>query len=151
LKIAGEIQPLYKEYWDSRVEPHVDGRFIEYVGEVDLQGKIDLLGNSLAMLFPVQWDEPFGLVMIEAMACGTPVLAIPGGSVREVVKEGLSGNIRSTTDDLAQCAKNLTFNANVVRGYMEEFFSVERMTRDYLSLYTEIQQQGPTQVEQIVA
>jgi glycosyltransferase involved in cell wall biosynthesis len=103
------------------------------------------------MLFPVQWDEPFGLVMIEAMACGTPVLATPEGSVREVVKEALSGHIRSTTDELAQCAKNLKFNPETVRGYMERFFSVERMTRDYLSLYTEILQQGPTEVEQIVA
>jgi len=115
LKIAGEVQPMFRDYFERKIKPQIDGRFIEYIGEADFKIKNELLANSLALLFPVEWDEPFGLIMIEAMACGTPVLAIPGGSVREVVKEGLSGNIRSTTDDLAQCAKNLTFNANVVR------------------------------------
>lgn len=151
LKIAGEIQPAYAEYWERMVKPHVDGKFIEYVGEVALPEKIELLANSLAMLFPIQWDEPFGLVLIEAMACGTPVLATPGGSVPEVVKEGVSGCVRSTTDDLARCATNLNFDAEAVRAYMEEFFSVERMTRDYINLYTEILQNGVTEVEQIVA
>ena len=73
------------------IKPHIDGKFIEYVGEVDLAAKNELLGNSLAMLFPIQWNEPFGLVMIEAMACGTPVLALPGGAVEEVVRDGISG------------------------------------------------------------
>ena len=151
LKIGGEIQPLYQSYWDSMIKPQVDGKFIEYLGEMGLNDKIELLGNSLAMVFPVQWDEPFGLVMIEAMACGTPVLATPGGAVREVVKEGVSGHIRPTTDGLARCAQNLAFNANTVRRYMEEFFSVARMTRDYINLYTEILQDGVKEVEQIVA
>src|SRR5215472_14278787 len=151
LKIAGEIQPSYKSYWETLVKPHVDGKFIEYVGEVGLQEKIDLLQNSVAMLFPIQWDEPFGLVMIEAMACGTPVLATPGGSVSEVIQEGLSGCIRSTVDDLARCAGGLDLDPEAVRAYMEKSFSVERMTRDYINLYTEILQNGVTEVEQIVA
>jgi glycosyltransferase involved in cell wall biosynthesis len=151
LKIAGEIQPLYESYWEQAIKPHVDGRFIEYVGEMGLEEKIDLLGNSLAMLFPVQWSEPFGLVMIEAMACGTPVLALPGGSVSEVVKEGVSGHVRATSRDLAHCAKNLDLKPESIRAYMEKFFSVERMTRDYINLYTEILQNGVAEVEQIVA
>ena len=151
LKIAGEIQPVYKNYWETMVKPHVDGKFIEYVGEVGMKDKVELLGNSKAMLFPVQWDEPFGLVMIEAMACGTPVLALPGGSVVEVVKEGVSGNMRSTADELAECARNLDIRAPIVRGYMEEFFSVERMTRDYINLYSEILRDGVAETEQIVA
>ena len=151
LKIAGEVQPAYQEYWETMVKPHVDGRFIEYVGEVGMEEKIELLGNSLAMVFPVQWDEPFGLVMIEAMACGTPVLATPGGSVREVVKEGVSGHVRETAAALAQCARNLKIPAGTVRGYMEEFFSVERMTRDYVNLYSEILRNRVTETEQIVA
>ncbi len=73
------------------IKPHIDGKFIEYIGEADLAAKNELLGNSLAMLFPIQWNEPFGLVMIEAMACGTPVLALPGGAVEEVVCDGISG------------------------------------------------------------
>ncbi len=151
LKIAGEIQPMYQSYWESMVKPHIDGKFIEYLGEMGLQEKIELLGNSMAMLFPIQWDEPFGLVMIESMACGTPVLATPGGSVAEVVKEGVSGHVRSTADELARCAKNLSCDPQTVRSYMEKFFSVERMTRDYIRLYTEILQKGIAEVEQVVA
>ncbi len=138
LKIAGEIQPLFKDYWESQVKPHVDGRFIEYVGEAGLEEKNELLGNSMAMLFPVQWDEPFGLVMIEAMACGTPVLALAGGSVEEIVKEGVGGHVRSDVSQLAQCIRDLKIDAKTVRRYMEEFFSCQRMTRDYISLYTEL-------------
>jgi glycosyltransferase involved in cell wall biosynthesis len=151
LKIAGEIQPINQQYWETMVKPHVDGKFIEYIGEVGMQEKIELLGKSVAMLFPVQWDEPFGLVMIEAMACGAPVLAMPGGSVAEVVKEGVSGNVRKTAAELAECARNLDMPAKIVRGYMEEFFSVKRMTRDYIALYSEILRDGVAEAEQIVA
>jgi glycosyltransferase involved in cell wall biosynthesis len=151
LKIAGEIQPINKQYWETMVKPHVDGRFIEYLGPVGMEDKIELLGKSHAMLFPVQWDEPFGLVMIEAMACGAPVLAMPGGSVGEVVKEGVSGNVRNTAAELAECARNLDMPAVKVRSYMEESFSVERMTRDYINLYSEILRDGVAEAEQIVA
>jgi glycosyltransferase involved in cell wall biosynthesis len=151
LKIAGEIQPMYKSYWESMVKPHVDGKFIEYVGEMGLKEKSELLGNSIAMLFPIQWDEPFGLVMIEAMACGAPVLALSRGSVGEVVKEGVSGHIRTSVDDLAKCAKNLIFDPVTVRAYMEKYFSVQRMTRDYINLYTEILHEGIKEVAQVVA
>jgi glycosyltransferase involved in cell wall biosynthesis len=151
LKIAGEVQPINKQYWETMVKPYVDGKFIEYVGEVGMQDKVELLSKSLAMLFPVQWDEPFGLVMIEAMACGTPVLAMPGGSVAEVVKEGVSGNVRKTAAELAECARNLDIPAAIVRGYMEKFFSVKRMTRDYIALYSEILRDGVAEAEQIVA
>jgi len=151
LKIAGEIQPINQEYWETRIKPHVDGKFIEYVGQVNLQEKNELLGGALAMVFPIQWDEPFGLVLIESMACGTPVLATPCGSVREIVKEGTSGRICSTVDDFVAAARNLNLAPAGVRAYMEEFFSVERMTRDYIQLYTEILQNGVKEVEQIVA
>jgi glycosyltransferase involved in cell wall biosynthesis len=152
LKIAGEIQPCYRDYWQTAVKPHVDGRFIQYLGEVALAEKNELLGTSLAMLFPIQWDEPFGLVMIEAMACGTPVLALPGGSVEEVVKEGVSGHVRGTTEDLAQCVRDLTFDAKMVRGYAEQFFSAQRMARDYIQLYAELAgDQADPAVEGLVA
>lgn len=138
LKIAGEIQPLYQQYWETQVKPHVDGTFIEYVGELGRDEKNTFLGNATALLFPIQWDEPFGLVMIEAMACGTPVLALPGGSVAEVVKEGASGHVRGSIDELVQCAKNLKIPPKTVRSYMEENFSVQRMVRDYLNLYSQL-------------
>jgi glycosyltransferase involved in cell wall biosynthesis len=152
LKIAGEIQPCYEDYWKNVVKPLVDGRFIEYVGEVGLEGKNELLGNSLAMLFPIQWDEPFGLVMIEAMACGTPVLAIPGGSVEEVVREGISGHVRGTAAELVACARDLKIDAKSVRRYVEKYFSAERMARDYIRLYRELaHDQTDFEVEGLVA
>ena len=94
LKIAGEIQPVYQDYWERKVKPQVDGKFIEYVGDVGPEEKNELLGKALALVFPIQWEEPFGLVMIESMACGTPVLALPGGSVDEIVKDGIRGHVR---------------------------------------------------------
>lgn len=138
LKIAGEIQPIYKSYWDQKIKPHVDGKFIEYVGEVGLADKNELLGNSMAMLFPISWDEPFGLVLVEAMACGTPVLALPGGSVHEIVKEGVGGRVRSTAEELAACARNIDIKPATVRAYVEEFFSAERMVDDYIELYSSL-------------
>lgn len=138
LKIAGEIQPLYQDYWEQQVKPHVDGKFIEYVGEAGPEEKNELLGNALAMLFPIQWDEPFGLVLIESMACGTPVLALPGGSVEEIVKEGVSGYVRASVKELADCARKLKLNPEQVRGYAAQEFSVERMVNDYVRLYSEI-------------
>lgn len=138
LKIAGEIQPMYKAYWEQKIKPHVDGKFIEYVGEVGLEGKNQLLGKAMAMLFPIDWDEPFGLVMVESMACGTPVLAFPGGSVKEIVKEGHGGRVRNTAGELAACAKNIDIAPAAVRAYVEEYFSAERMVQDYIELYSDI-------------
>jgi glycosyltransferase involved in cell wall biosynthesis len=138
LKIAGEIQPIYREYWETMVKPHVDGKFIEFIGEVGREQKNELLGNARAMLFPIQWDEPFGLVLIESMACGTPVLAMPGGSVDEIVKEGVSGHIRRSVAELADCAKNLELDATKVREYAEQNFSADRMAEDYIQLYREV-------------
>lgn len=140
LKIAGEIQPVFRDYFESQVKPHIDGRFIEYVGEADLAAKNELLGNSLAMLFPIQWNEPFGLVMIEAMACGTPVLALPGGAVEEVVCNGISGFVCQSCDEMAQRTGSLSavFKPANVRQYCQQYFSVERMVADYLALYQEL-------------
>ena len=140
LKIAGEVQPIFQDYFDRQIKPHIDGRFIEYVGEVDLAAKNELLGGSLAMLFPIQWNEPFGLVMIEAMACGTPVLALPGGAVPEVVRNRVSGFICASPEEMAQRARSLpgAFSAVNVRQYCQQFFSVERMVADYMALYQEM-------------
>lgn len=152
LKIAGEIQPLFQDYWENQIRPHVDGRFIEYLGEMGLAEKNEFLGSSMAMLFPIQWDEPFGLVMVEAMACGTPVLALPGGSVNEVVQEGVSGFIRGSAAELAACLKDLKLAPGIVRAYVEEFFSSERMVAEYISFYSEILgDERPAQAARVVA
>ena len=140
LKIAGEIQPMFRDYFETEIEPYLDGKFIEYVGEADLEAKNELLGNSLAMLFPIQWNEPFGLVMIEAMACGTPVLALSGGSVEEVVQDGVSGFVCHSVDELARHARNIqtAIRPLTVRSYAEQCFSMERMASDYARLFGEI-------------
>ncbi|HEX6823038.1 MAG TPA: glycosyltransferase family 4 protein, partial [Candidatus Sulfotelmatobacter sp.] len=141
LKIAGEVQPAFREYFESKIKPKIDGKFVEYVGPADLQAKNELLGNSMAMLFPIQWNEPFGLVMVEAMACGTPVIALPGGSVPEVVVEGVSGHICRSLRDLTRCVRDLNFQPAAVRRYVEENFSVEVMVGKYINLYREALQQ----------
>jgi glycosyltransferase involved in cell wall biosynthesis len=137
LKIAGEVQPANRDYFEKMVKPRLDGKLVEYVGPADLQAKNELLGNSLAMLFPIQWGEPFGLVMIEAMACGTPVLAMPGGSVPEVVRDGVSGYICRSVRVMAEAVKNLNIDPAIVRRYVEENFSIGKMVRQYIALYQE--------------
>jgi glycosyltransferase involved in cell wall biosynthesis len=141
LKIAGEVQPVYRDYFEAKIRPQLDGNFIEYVGRADLQAKNELLGNSVAMLFPIQWNEPFGLVMIESMACGTPVLALRGGSVAEVVANNVSGFVcRSASDIVKHIEPAASLAPASVRRYVEDRFSLERMVSQYLALYTRILQ-----------
>ena len=139
MKIAGEVQPIYREYFEREVKPHIDGKFIEFVGEVDLAEKNELLCNAMAMVFPIQWNEPFGLVMIESMACGTPVLALPGGAVEEVVRDGVSGFVCDSVDALVQRSQSRENSSRRTCGnYGQQYFSVDRMVDDYIALYQEI-------------
>jgi glycosyltransferase involved in cell wall biosynthesis len=139
LKIAGEIQPCFNDYWESEVKPHVDGTFIEYIGEADLPAKNELLRNSLAMLFPIQWNEPFGLVMIEAMACGAPVLAFSGGAVEEVVANGRSGYICTDVEDMAAKVKlAAALDPAEIRAYVEQNFSIRKMASQYAELFRDV-------------
>lgn len=135
LKIAGEVQPLFQEYFDTQIKPHIDGTFIEYIGPADIAAKNELLGNALAMLFPIQWEEPFGLVMIESMACGTPVIALEGGSVREVVRNGISGWVCGCIDEMVEAVQTLNIDSRVVRHYAQANFSVGAMVDQYIALY----------------
>jgi glycosyltransferase involved in cell wall biosynthesis len=140
LKIAGEIQPIFRDYYENQIKPHIDGRNVDYIGEADLAAKNELLGNAAAMLFPIQWNEPFGLVMIEAMACGTPVIAFPGGAVEEVVREGVSGAICRSVEEMANKARNAltTYRPAEVRAYTARNFSREVMAGKYAALYNEL-------------
>jgi glycosyltransferase involved in cell wall biosynthesis len=137
LKIAGEVQPMFREYFENKIRPKIDGKLIEYVGPADLQAKNELLGNSMAMLFPIQWNEPFGLVMVEAMACGTPVVAMPGGSVPEIVVEGVSGHICRSVRQMTNCIQQLKIKPSTIRRYVEDNFSIEEMVRGYMGVYRE--------------
>lgn len=144
LKIAGEVQPMYREYFESRVKPFLDGKFIEYIGDANLATKNELLGNSMAMLFPIEWNEPFGLVMVESMATGTPVIAFPGGSVTEIVRDGVSGFVCSGVDEaVARLREVAKFKPAAVRAYAQRLFSMERMAQDYLALYREMCEEVP--------
>ncbi len=135
LKLAGEVQPMFSDYWEAEVKPRIDGTFIEYVGEADLATKNELLGNSLAFLFPIQWNEPFGLVMLEAMACGTQVLALPGGSVAEVVRDGVSGWICRDVDEMAARARRPPIAPRLCREHVERHFSEDAMAKRYEAVY----------------
>ena len=136
LKIAGKKHdPKEHTYFHEFVEPHlVDG--IEYLGEVSHGEKVELLQNARATLFPIEWEEPFGLVMIESMACGTPVIATRWGAVPEVIEHGRSGII---VDDYRQMAAALeeadALEPLELRRYVEEEFSPQRMVRDYVEAY----------------
>ena len=136
LKIAGQVQPINREYFEKKIRPHIDGKLVEYVGPADLRDKNELLGNSMAMLFPIQWNEPFGLVMVEAMACGTPVIAYPYGSVPEIMKEGVSGFIVPDAPSAAAAIKNVDkVDRKKCREYFETRFTSARMAEDYLAIY----------------
>ncbi|HEY8055204.1 MAG TPA: glycosyltransferase family 4 protein [Terriglobales bacterium] len=134
LKIAGEIQPLFQEYWKQEIEPQL-GHGIEYVGEVDLKGKNELLAGARALLFPIQWEEPFGLVMVEAMACGVPVLAFGRGSAPEVVEDGTSGWLCRDMEDMADRCVSLDISPVQCREYLERRFSLAGMVDGYLAVY----------------
>jgi glycosyltransferase involved in cell wall biosynthesis len=135
LKLAGEIQPVFRDYWENQVRPLVDGDQIEFVGTADRAMKNALLSRARALLFPIQWDEPFGFVMIEAMACGTPVLALPGGSVDEVVSDGVNGWVCRDIAEMAAHITSLSIPPRACRKFAAEYFSVARMTDRYLDVY----------------
>ena len=137
LKIAAKIDKVDEAYWKEVIKPMVDQHpTVEYIGEVDERGKADFLGKAAALLFPIDWPEPFGLVMIEAMACGTPVIAFRCGSVPEVLDHGVSGFIVESVDEaVAAVPRALSLDRRIVRGSFEARFSVERMAADYLEVY----------------
>lgn len=141
LKIAGQVQPAFQDYFDVEIKPKIDGKFIEYIGEADLDAKNELLGDSMAMLFPIQWNEPFGLVLVEAMACGTPVLALPGGSVPEIVRDGVSGYVCDSVDEMTERVKQLEsepISPAGIRAFVDANFSLDRMVSAYLDLYKKV-------------
>jgi glycosyltransferase involved in cell wall biosynthesis len=137
LKIAAKVDKADREYFTCEIEPMLREPSIEFLGEISEPEKNDLLGHAYALLFPIGWPEPFGLAMIEAMACGTPVIAYPLGSVPEVVDEGKTGFI---VNDEAEAVKALQkvegLNRMVCRRVFEERFSAGRMAREYLAVYS---------------
>ncbi|HEY7286910.1 MAG TPA: glycosyltransferase family 4 protein [Vicinamibacterales bacterium] len=138
LKLAGEVQPIFREYWERQVAPRIDGRQIEYVGEANAQQKNLLLSRARALLFPIQWEEPFGLVMIEAMACGTPVVAFAGGAVEEIVQDGVNGWICRDVQEMAECTATRLPESDCCRDDVARRFSVDHMVDAYLGIYDQL-------------
>ena len=137
LKIAAKVDPVDQAYWDDQIRPLVEAHDeVEYIGEVNESQKADLLGKAGALLFPIDWPEPFGLVMIEAMSCGTPVIAWRNGSVPEVMEEGLSGRIVDNIDDAVSAVEDvLGMDRAIVRSRFEGRFTVQRMAETYVRDY----------------
>lgn len=136
LKMAAKVDDANKEYFEAVVKPLLDTELVEFIGEIGEAEKNEFLGNALAMLFPIDWPEPFGLVMIESMACGTPVLARRCGSVPEVMKDGVSGYIFDEVDEAVKLLDRIDqIDRRSVRRYFEQRFTAKRMARDYVELY----------------
>jgi glycosyltransferase involved in cell wall biosynthesis len=139
LKIAAKVDRVDEEYFRTEIEPQLRQPGIEYIGEIDDRAKSRFLGDARALLFPIDWPEPFGLVMIEAMACGTPVLAFDRGSVREVIDPGVTGYVvGSVGEAICKIGSVLALDRCQVRRRFEERFTAGRMTRDYLALYASL-------------
>ncbi|HEX6364598.1 MAG TPA: glycosyltransferase family 4 protein [Agromyces sp.] len=139
LRIAAKMrEPAEQEYFDEVVRP-VLGSNAEYLGELDAAEKYELMGSSLALLSPIQWDEPFGLVMIESMATGTPVVSTGRGSVPEIVDEGRTGYIRDDLDGLAEALGRVTdLDRSASRTSVEARFTARRMAADYIALFEDL-------------
>ena len=136
LRIGAKVEDCDRPYFESVIAPLLDGPGIEFVGEVDDRQKAALLGGARALLFPIDWPEPFGLVMIEAMACGTPVIAFPHGSVPEVLDHGVTGFVcHSLAEAIAATRQALDLDRERIRAVFEARFTVERMAADYISVY----------------
>jgi glycosyltransferase involved in cell wall biosynthesis len=139
LKIAAKVDVMDREYFHSQIEPLLAQSHVEYLGEISESEKHEVLGNARALLFPVDWPEPFGLALIEAMSCGTPCIAWRVGSIPEVVDHGVTGFIVDSMDaavEAVELAKLL--DRRRVRARFEQRFTAERMTRDYLRVYAHI-------------
>ncbi len=136
LKIAAKVDRADREYFEQVVHPLLAQPHVEFLGEVDEEEKGKLLGGAYALLFPIDWPEPFGMVMIEAMACGTPTIAFRRGSVPEVMVDGRTGFVCDSVDDAVAAVGRLPeIPRREVRRVFEERFTAERMARDYIAIY----------------
>lgn len=140
LKIAAKIDPADREYFETQIKPLLDHPLIEFIGEVNETQKREVMGKALALLVPIDWPEPFGIVFIEALACGTPVLTCPCGSVPELLRDGETGYIRRTPEQLAAAALKVrdTISRQHCRDYAKTRFDNARMAQDYVRVYEKV-------------
>ena len=140
LKIAAKVDRVDRDYFEREIRPLLDLPGIEYIGEIGDEDKSEFLSGALALLMPIDWPEPFGLVMIEAMACGTPVIAYRSGSVPEVIEDGLTGFIVESEVAAADVIDNQLrqLSRRRIRARFEERFTARRMAGEYLEIYREL-------------
>lgn len=147
LKVAAKVDRADREYFGREIEPRLHHPLIEFIGEVDDAGKRDLLSGALALIFPIDWPEPFGLVMIEAMSMGTPTIAWRSGSVPEVIDEGVSGIIVDSVEEAVQTVDRIrSMDRAKVRHCFETRFTAEQMANGYLRVYAELSLPRPGMV-----
>ncbi len=136
LRVAAKVDPYDQEYFEAEIRPLLDDPLVEYVGEISDAEKGAFLGNARALLFPIDWPEPFGLVMIEAMACGTPVIAYPMGSVPEILTDGKTGRHVRSIDEAVRAVEAIdSLSRRRCREEFEERFTARRMAQDHVALY----------------
>jgi glycosyltransferase involved in cell wall biosynthesis len=139
LKLAGKVDLIDLEYFDHKIKPYIDGKQIEYLGEANHIQKNALMGGAYATLFPITWREPFGLVMVESMASGTPVIAMRLGSTREVIVNGETGFLCNNVEECINSLDRVAdLNRYACRQYVEENFSVQKMTDGYEVVYQKL-------------
>jgi glycosyltransferase involved in cell wall biosynthesis len=145
LKIAAKVDPVDRAYFEQKVKPLLSCPQVEFIGEIGHDRKNTFIGGAAALLFPIDWPEPFGIVMIEALACGTPVIAYRRGSVPEVIKDGVTGFVVGHSGAAVDAVKRLReIDRRQCRAYFEEHFSDERMVRDYLAIYNRLVRREPS-------
>jgi glycosyltransferase involved in cell wall biosynthesis len=146
LKIAAKVDKVDVEYFETVIRPLLNRSGVEYIGEIGETEKDEFLGNALALLFPINWPEPFGLVMIEALACGTPVIARARGSVPEIIEHGQTGFVYKDTEEAVQAVTQIPrLSRRRCRQAFETRFTATRMAADYLALYDQMINAGPRQ------
>jgi glycosyltransferase involved in cell wall biosynthesis len=144
LKIAAKVDKADQDYFDAEIKGLLDHPLVEYIGEIGEHEKAEFLGNASALMFLIDWQEPFGLVLTEAMACGTPIIAYGMGSVPEVIDEGVTGYIVDSIDAAAKAVGQLdALDRRTIRRVFEKRFSVRRMCHDYLDIYQRIRNGEP--------
>jgi glycosyltransferase involved in cell wall biosynthesis len=144
LKIAAKIDASERPYFESVIKPMLDHPLIEYVGVLNEREKSELMGKALALLLPIKWPEPFGIVFIESLACGTPVLTCPYGAVPEILEDGVTSFIRETGDELVEAIEHLReISRSGCREYVRRKFDIQRMAMKYLNVYSKVQQRRP--------
>jgi glycosyltransferase involved in cell wall biosynthesis len=149
LKIAAKVDPADRRYFKREIEPLLNDAHIEWLGEINDKDKDEFLGNAYALLFPIDWPEPFGLVMIESMACGTPVVAYAGGSVAEVIDNGVSGFVVNEIEEAVEAVRRVRDLSRArCREVFEKRFTASRMATDYIKVYTRLANSRTRRVEQ---